>query len=224
MTHHLRDEELHDLVDGVLPEAERQMVDAHVACCVECSERVEQLRRLLAMARAAPRGVAPPDDWWPAIRTTIGQRKIVPIGAIPSQPPRPWWTRPWAMAAAAVLLVAASATVTAIVVRPPERVPMAGVPDSGFSVPSVSPRLATMTANYEGLTRQLLTDFESRRGALPPEAVTQVEQNLRVIDMAISEIVTVLQAEPDNDVLLELLDTSYRQKVAVLEHATESVS
>ena len=63
MTNHLRDEELHDLVDGVLPEAERQMVDAHVACCVECSERVEQLRRLLAMARAAPRGVAPPDDW-----------------------------------------------------------------------------------------------------------------------------------------------------------------
>ncbi|HSM15518.1 MAG TPA: hypothetical protein VK845_00800, partial [Gemmatimonadales bacterium] len=65
---------------------------------------------------------------------------------------------------------------------------------------------------------------ENRRAALPPEAVAQVEQNLRVIDMAIREIVTVLQAEPDNDVLLELLDTSYRQKVAVLEHATESVS
>ncbi len=224
MTPHLRDEELHDLVDGVLPEAGRQTVDAHIASCLECSERVERLRRLLAMAREAPRGVAPPDDWWPAIRSTINQRKIVPLGAVPNQPSRPWWTRPWALAAAAMLLVAVSAAVTAIVLRPPPQVPIARASDSGFSVPSVSPRLATMTANYEGLTRQLLIDFDSRRAALPPAAVAQVEQNLRVIDIAISEIVTVLQAEPDNDVLLELLDTSYRQKVAVLEHATESVS
>jgi anti-sigma factor RsiW len=224
MTSHPRDEDLHDLVDGLLTEPGRSSVEGHMADCTECRDRLARLKRLLVMAREAPRGVAPPDDWWPAIRGAIDERQAISLGSAPSWPSQPWWTRPWALAAAAMLLIAASATVTALVMRQGPRVPIAGVVNSGSPAPSVSPRLATMTANYESLTGQLLIDFDRRRAALPPEAVAQVEQNLRVIDMAISEIVTVLQAEPDNDVLLELLDTSYRQKVAVLEHATESVS
>ncbi|NNG15916.1 MAG: zf-HC2 domain-containing protein [Gemmatimonadales bacterium] len=225
MTGHLVDDRLHDLVDGLLPESERPDVEQHLTVCAECRERLERLQDLLGKAGAAPRAIAPPGDWWPAIRETIDQRKVISLGqgGNRSGVSRPWWTRAAGLAVAAILLVAATATVTAVLVRQdPAPEPIAV--DAGVAPNVGTPRLAAIIANYEGLSQQLLVDFETQRSALPPEAVAQVEQNLAVIDAAIREIVGVLETEPDNETLLELLTTSYRQKVAVLEHATEAVS
>ena len=224
MTDHLLDEGLQDLVDGLLSESQRPEVEQHLAECAECRERLEQLRNLLAQASAAPRAITPPEDWWPAIRETIDRRKVVSLGPGGHGASRPWWTRPAGLAVAAILLVAATATVTAVLLppSPPGLDPIAV--DSRVTPDLGTPRLAAIVANYEGLSLQLLADFETQRTALPPEAVAQVEQNLQVIDAAIREIIGVLETEPENETLLELLTASYRQKVAVLEHATEAVS
>ncbi len=223
MTNHPRIEDLSDFADGLPADPQRIAIEAHLADCAICRDRVARLHRVLAEARALPGEIAPPEDWWPTIRAAIDERKVIPLGGTAGQPAQPWWIRPRVLVAAAMLLVVASAGTTAVLMRSGTSAEGPGAVASSSTRPA-SPRLAAITANYEGLTRQLLADFERHRSALPPEAVAQVEQNLQIIDSAIREIVDVLESEPNNDVLLELLNTSYRQKLAVLEHAAESVS
>ncbi len=81
-----------------------------------------------------------------------------------------------------------------------------------------------LITDYEGMTQRLAEEFASKRGLLPREAVVTVEENLRIIDEALGELREVLLSDPDNETVLELLATAYRQKVSVLEHATESIS
>jgi len=124
--------------------------------------------------------------------------------------------------AAAALLILLSAAATAWILAPAST---PAISAGTVTVPTNAPaNVGILIADYEGLSERLLAEFTRLRHRLPPDAVAAVEDNLEVIDEALAEIWLVLEDEPNNEALLRVLTATYRQKVSVLEHATESVS
>jgi len=223
MTGHLTDDQLHDLCDDRLPESLAAAIRAHASACAPCGERLRRLEALFATAAQAPRRIAPPEDLWPGIREriTTGPESVV----APADRRVPWWTRPGPALAAAAMLVIVSAAVTAWLLAPDPTPPAPRFVGTTPALSADTPAdVGLLITNYEGLAQRLAVEFERVRHRLPPEAGKAVEANLAVIDSALVEIRGVLEDEPANAALLELLASTYRQKVSVLEHATESIS
>jgi anti-sigma factor RsiW len=219
MSKHLTDTQLHDLCDEALTESECRALRQHLDGCARCRDRVVRLESLLASAAAAPTKIPPPEDLWPSLRDRIETAKVA---AITEEPPaQPWWAKTGVALGAAAVLVLVTATVTAVLVTPE---PRGAVPEAATVPVARWAEVSLLIADYQGLTNSLAREFARQRDRLPPEAVATVEVNLRVIDAALAEIGGVIAQEPHNATLLELLATIYRQKVSVLEHATESIS
>ncbi len=122
---------LNDFVDGVLPAAERDAVERHVAACAECRHDVDGLRRLLAAVASVPRAVEPPPEVWAAVRGRMAEREAAPLVR------RTWWRRAPALGAAAGLLAAASVAFTVLRARPE-------VPSDGAMPASMRPQRPQM--------------------------------------------------------------------------------
>src|SRR5207247_591504 len=95
---HVDDGTLHAYLDGELPQAEARGVEAHVAECAGCRDRLEEERALIARADELLGLAAPPDRATPPFRP--GDR---------APPVRLWWRvrLPLAWAATVVLALGA---------------------------------------------------------------------------------------------------------------------
>ena len=227
MSEHLTEIQLHDLCDEALPVSEGTALREHLDGCGTCRDRMARLKVLLAAAAAEQTEIPPPEDLWPSIRARIESGKLAAIagGSSGPAPTQPWWASTGAALGTAAVLVLVTATITAILLSPEPQVVAPGTLSGPIVAPANAPvEVSMLIANYEGLTDRLAQEFARLRHRLPPEAVATVEGNLRVVDEALAEIQEVLDQEPDNAALLQLLSTIYRQKVSVLEHATESIS
>ncbi len=222
MSDHLTDTQVHDLCDEALPESESLALRQHLDGCASCRDRMVRLEALLAAAATAPTEIAPPEDLWPSLRGRIESGKVAVITQGP--PTQQWWAKTSVALGAAAVLVLITATVTAILVTPEPGVVPGAVSGPVLTPANAPAEVSMLIADYEGLTSGLAREFSRLRHRLPPEAVATVEINLHVIDAALAEIQEVIAQEPHNAALLELLATIYRQKVSVLEHATESIS
>src|SRR5437660_1313451 len=59
-------ERLSEYIDGTLPDAERAALEAHLAGCTACRTTLDELRRVVARARALD-DRPPAADLWPAV-------------------------------------------------------------------------------------------------------------------------------------------------------------
>lgn len=176
-----------------------------------------KVRELLELTQALPRESEPPVSAWEEIRAQIT--------VLPAHRLRPGasWQRPVFLAAAAVLLVAASAAVTSVVLTR-DRVPAvsAGVAagPSEQEGAAVLAALALRENQYlqtvNGLN-QLIAESESQ---LSPETVRTIRASLLVIDAAIIEVRQALAEDPANAQLLEILESNYEKKVDLLRRTT----
>src|SRR2546430_13474406 len=62
---------LSEYIDGTLGETERGALEAHLASCAGCATTLDELRRVVARARALD-DRPPAADLWPAIAEQIG--------------------------------------------------------------------------------------------------------------------------------------------------------
>ncbi|MCZ6747388.1 MAG: zf-HC2 domain-containing protein, partial [Acidobacteria bacterium] len=63
-----REENLNDLLDGVLDTAGREETRAHLVACPSCRATRAELERLALRVRELPGTMAPPSDLWPDLR------------------------------------------------------------------------------------------------------------------------------------------------------------
>ena len=225
MNTHLTDADVHRYADGELDATTRETHTDHLATCSACANRLAKLEGLLEQAERMPVGIAPPEDLWPDLRRRIEDEKLVALTTPTAPPSPPWWTRPWSAAVAAAMLVLATAGATAWLLAPDGGEIQPGVGTIQISLPeNTPPQVAILITDYERMTHLLAEEFASKRDLLPPDAAQTVDDNLRIIDEALAELRQVLLSQPENKTVFELLTTAYRQKVSVLEHATESVS
>ena len=188
----------------------------------EESEDSDVLRDLQKRTAQLPREIAPPDDAWRKIKAQIDM-DIEAMTMRPLSRDRAVWQRPAFLAAAALMLVAAGALSTALLIG---RRMTAEIPQVASSTPAspVTSSLAEFTAienDYISTTNQLQAIIESGRTELAPETIAKLKESLRVIDEAILEARRALATDPGNKTLMEVLSTSYSQKVDLLRRTTE---
>ena len=222
MTHEVIRHLLDDYVTGELTEDARAPVAEHIASCEICTAEVESLRDILARASALPKAIEPPDAAWANIRGTI-ERDTQALNSSRSRSPETW--RRLQMAAAVLLVAVLSSTATFLYVTRDGNERASPRSATVRTPPSETPaNLAAFTIeenNYMRTASILRELLDSQQGALAPETVAQLNASLRTIDEAILEARNALARDPANKMLVEMLSSSYRQKVDLLRRTTE---
>lgn len=165
---------------------------------------------LMARAAKLATSVKPERDLWPDIEQAISE---------PVRPRRSSWNSVWAQAAAVVLLVGGSSSITYIAVK-----------DGGDPVSPINngPTLIfepvsgsfgsqyNLGPDYQDARRDLATKLDDELVNLAPETREDVVANLEAIRQAISDINKALAEEPDNVLLQELLLDTYRDELSLM--------
>lgn len=224
MTHEVIKHLLDDYVTGDLNEDARQPVEDHVATCAMCAEEVRSLNRVLERTAELPKSIDPPAEAWSNIRSAIlREESAVKSVALPRR--ERFWNRRFALAAAAAAIVVAvlssSATVWYLSTRPTRVI--------ASQEPRVESRrgLAAYTAftieenNYLRTVAALQEVLDQQESVLAPETIAQLKSSLRTIDEAILEARSALARDPSNRLLIDMVSSSYKQKVDLLKRSTE---
>ena len=220
MTTHLTWETLNDLVDDVLSPAGKAAAEAHARDCASCATSLAELRATVAVTHDLPESVMPPGDLWNDVRATIEAGKVahLPLGSTPIHS-RGFWVTPGRLAAAAVMLVAVTASLTGIVMTSqPGTQTVAQAPLAVSVSWQASERV--FQANVLALREQL----EALHDHVAPETLVKVERALATIDLAIAEGREALLRDPANAALSELVASNYRQKIELLRRMTQLAS
>lgn len=220
MSEHLTWETLNDLVDGVLPQAARAVAEGHARECASCAKSLAELRATLAVTRDLPSNLTPPDDLWQDVRATIEAGKVahLPLGSTTVRS-RGIWVTPGRLAAAAVMLVVATASLTGVAMN------------SRTTAPTVASAPALLSVSWQASERafqasvlELREQLEALHDHLSPETLVKVERALATIDLAIAEGREALLRDPANAALSELVASNYRQKIELLRRVTQLAS
>ncbi|HKK27831.1 MAG TPA: anti-sigma factor, partial [Gemmatimonadota bacterium] len=208
---------LNDFVDGLLPDGRVESVREHLDACGRCREEVEAIRSVVEGAARLPRGVRAPESLWRAVASRTIEAKEESARVLSWRPGR------WELAAAAVLLVALSSLLTAVLLRGgagagSQGAGLAERPPAAASVgPGALDAGTVLEASYAPSVAALRKEFEARRSGLSPATVRTVERNLEVIDRAIAETRSALASDPGSRPAAHLMAAMYRQEIGMLE-------
>ena len=220
--------------EGDLDLPQRREVDAHLRECLRCASLVRDIEGMRRDADKLPE-LVPSRDLWEGIATRIETPviELAPRQAAPA-PAR----RTWQMAAAAVVLMAASSGITYLatrgqgsaigadvlassssitdsaapgVITPRPRPTSSGTP---ILVSSAEPMAAEVVYAQE-ITR-LRTVLDERRTSLDSATINTIEKSLLAIDKAIGDARRALAADASSQFLTEQLNRALEKKLGVL--------
>jgi hypothetical protein len=216
---------LSEYLDDELAAGERQALEAHLAACTECSETLEQLRRVVARVRAI-NDRPPRTDLWPGVARRIGVSVSVPVTGLGERrrrrEGRKFSFSVPQLAAAAVLLTFASAGGAWMALRHQPsaiRAPEAAAGGRLTASPMRLVGLLDSTARYDSSVAELRQALDEGRGLLDTATVRVIEQNLRIIDEAIAQARAALTADPSSAYLSQHLAQTMRKKLELLRRA-----
>jgi hypothetical protein len=233
-------ERLSEYLDGEMDAAARVAIERHLAGCHECTRLLADLRRVVDHAQTLE-DTPPAEDLWSGIAAQIEPRtKIV-------RPPAGWWTRRFdfsmpQLAAAGIVLVGLSAAAVWLALRSPaggvpapatSGSPIAAIPPAesvatspapartpGAGTTVVSYGSSSANAGYDAAVAELEQTLAEGRGRLDPRTLHIVEQNLRVIDRALTEARQAVTDDPGNAWLRMHLAATMKRKVDLLRSVT----
>ncbi len=219
MTHEVIKHLLDDYVTGELTEDARGPVVDHVTACEICRAEVESLKTVLALAAELPKSIDPPAESWLNIRTAIERdREAKPD--VRSR--RELWRRPFAVAAAVILVAMLSSGGTALYMNSRSAADSRGsVSNTESGTPATLAAFTIEENNYLRNVAVLQDILDQREASLAPETVAQLKTSLHTIDGAILEARNALARDPANKMLIEMLSGTYRQKVDLLRRTME---
>lgn len=206
---------LSEYLDGELDDTERAALETHLATCADCTAVLTDLRRVVARAQALD-DRPPARDLWSGIAERIG----VSTDDLARRRARRRvsFTVPQ-LIAASVALVALSAAVARVLVRPatiPELVTTN--PRSVIVIPAAI-RKADSSADHAVQDLRFALADGQRTGRLSPMTVHRIEHSLAVIDSAIAEGTRALAADPKSAYLNQHLADTMRRKMEFLREA-----
>jgi anti-sigma factor RsiW len=203
---------LSEYLDGDLAGHERAALEAHLLGCSDCRATLEQLRRVVARARALD-DRPPAADLWPAIARHVG---VVNLDARRARR-RLSFTVPQLAAAAVALALLSGVSAWLLGHRAtPTPAPQAS------TIPSpILTNAGTYEANpkYAAAVASLERVLAQGRGRLDSATVRVIEKNLGIIDRAIRDAQSALAADPANSYLNLHLAQEMRRKLELLRQA-----
>lgn len=197
---------LSEYVDGELAAGERLGLEAHLATCAACRATLEELRRVVARAKALE-DRPPKADLWSGIhaRLTPGRR--------------PGVNRPWRVSfnvpqliAASIALVLLSGGGMWLALHGPALETRTVPPLPAVGQPLVRTAGGIETSRTDRAIADLQDVLARNESRLDTSTVRVVRQNLALIDSAIGQARRALEADPGNAYLnLHLADTMRRK-------------
>lgn len=158
--------------------------------------------------------VMPERDLWVDIRARLDADRVRSIAA-PSHATRGRRLPSWAArAAAAVVLIAGTATLTRWMSRPDATTVV--ILDSATASPSTEGLVS-----YERSAEELTVAFEARAARLDPATVEVLERSMRTIDSAITEARAALARDPASPAIRGYVEAVYRRKIDFLRRAND---
>jgi hypothetical protein len=210
---------LDEYVDRELDAVQAGEVEAHLGSCLACRREAQRLRELVGQAAALPASLEPETDLWPEIaRRIAGDAPTRGRFGVPRRAAR------WAALAAGL---AAALVLAALVLRQPAREavvpPTLSQPTPGLAVPARAGGgdVEAALAAYAQAADTLRAAIRRRDRTLPAATRRTIEENLDVIDAAISRLRVALAANPENRELEVLLVATYQQQIELLQRVTE---
>ncbi|MGD8699595.1 MAG: zf-HC2 domain-containing protein [Gemmatimonadales bacterium] len=215
---------LSEYLDGELEAAERTRLEAHLEGCEECAATLEQLRRVVAWARAAE-DRPPANELWPGIAERIGAKDVA-VTDIDAHRRRRWarvrdlrvsLSVPQ-LAAAGIALMIASGGAGLLLSGDagPAGEGAAPATAGGTSiVPAVAPA-GVAIPTYDTAVAELEQLIDETRDQLDPATVRVIEENLMKIDRAIAQAQRALAQDPASVYLSEHLAATMQQKLEFL--------
>jgi hypothetical protein len=168
---------------------------------------------IMVAARKLPPGITPHRDLWPGIAQAIAAEKASPSRG------RPGWNRPFAQAAAVLLLAGGSSGVTWLAMKQ-DLQPISTQPSAeALQFQSVAGNFGSqyhLGPDFLDARNELAARLDDELERLSPETRAEVRQNLDTIRAAIVEINAALAREPNNALLQGLLMNAYRDELAVM--------
>jgi anti-sigma factor RsiW len=225
-------DQLSDYLDGELTGNASAEVERHLAGCAECSRVLAELKQVIALAGSLP-PQPPPRDLWNGISSELTPgRALAPRRRFSFTVPE--------LAAASLLLATLSGGAVAVLMqrstggaaRQEPAAPVAATlalenepaqsaeTADPAAAPDVVPAASFADAQFDAAVSDLERALERGRGRLDPETVLVVEENLSIIDRAITEARRALASDPSNGYLSGHLMEARRRKLDLLRRAT----
>ena len=208
---------IHEAVDGTIGSIRRAELELHVDTCDACRALYADLQRIHDAGAALP-ALDPPDSAWLQIAGRLRQEgRITPTPAgIDAR--RSYGM--WLAAAAAVILVVASAVM--VLPRftgapPPQTASTAGNAPDGRTVESIQSEVDAAQQQFEKAIAELEKVAKANQQALDPDTSATIDKSLGIIDQAIAENRAAVNAEPASAAARETLFQQLRSKVALLQ-------
>lgn len=164
--------------------------------------------KLLAAARKLSMEISPGRDLWSGIAE-----------AIENPAPRRW-TPMLAQAAAVMLLIGASSSLTYVIVKEQQPTQIAGTPTGMIFEQTSFANRYSLGPGFQDARDALANDLQTELARLSPDARVNVETNLKLIHEAIVEMNNALEQEPHNILLQEQLLRAYREELALLRRVS----
>jgi len=99
----------------------------------------------------------------------------------------------------------------------------AGPPAAGSAYPAARSTLVELRyaeSQYLEATELLLSALDARSGEIPAESREVIEENLRIIDRAIDDVRSALEAQPDDGARGRSLAALHQRKIDLLLRAS----
>ena len=212
------------MVDEALDPRDRRRVDAHLTGCEACREHLADLRAIRSLA-ATLEPIEPPARVWHDVRRRVAAERRAPRVAVR------WWSRwsvggAWPIRAAGLwprwsvggmaLAAAAGIVLATVLVRSLDRVPL---PASDMPGGTVRPAPASGVGPFEPAYVSAIRDLEQLAGArapVLPAVQTVLAGNLAVVERAIAESRSAVEAAPGSEVARDRLRAGLARKLALL--------
>ena len=208
---------IHEAVDGTIGSIRRAELELHVDTCDECRALLEDLQRVRDAAAALP-VIDPPDGAWLQIAGRLRQEGR--ITAAPFATPRRAYAT-WLAAAAAVILIVASAVLVLPRFRNaplPQTASTPGNAPAARSVEAVQSDVDVAQQQFEKAIAELEKVAKANQEALDPQTSATIDKNLGIIDQAIAENRAAVNQEPTSVAARETLFQALRSKVTLLQN------
>lgn len=214
------DELLPAWIEDDLGPAAREAVSTHLGECLRCAAIVRDITAIRRDAAQLPE-LAPSRDLWAG----IADRIETPVVAISERRPAIPQRRTWQVAAAAVVLMAATSAVTwtiatsgigtgaaVVAAAPDEQLPIAEEPlTSLVSAEPFAPEIV-----YSREINELRTILQERSTELDSATIAAVTKSLAAVDAAIAEARAALARDDASPFLHDQLNRALQKKLGVL--------
>ncbi|MBI2423076.1 MAG: hypothetical protein HYV27_09630 [Candidatus Hydrogenedentes bacterium] len=206
---------LNDYIDGKLDAAAIEAFEAELRRNPDLQAEEAALRSVLQSVKSLPREIAPPTDLWAGIESRVKNSSTAQFPRLDSHH---WsenlWMRLGAIAAAALVTLgglhlflnpAASKIVDRVIPPTPAMAEM------------LSREVADNELEYIQSKALLMNALEEKRGDIDEETLALIEENLKVIDVAVEEIRVAIKDDPENPRLVKLLVATREKELNFLE-------